>query len=335
MGLIELQCPGSAVPGIRWHKPSGNYIAEIGYHKISHVSADGSITTNRIRTTHYLGDRDNRIETEAKFTVIKDDWNRCVAEQRTTYDQENAERCSQGLPPLPRFKPVWPKTTVWRETTTSIRNAALEESAGRRLTTSVPVAHGILDLAIRAARDRYVADLRKRIGLQNGKGINKNTFEKSVQSLDLALALNESYSRDRRPINVQKRLGELTISDYETFVQFWCDPQIVSSPRTGQNYIGAFRQMLTRLKIPRPEGFDEVFSLKVPKNRKIARYDPEVLKPLLNCKDERARLFALMCLKQPCMSPKTRMREAKRRPPKIARDHIALTPLCVLAARRR
>jgi integrase len=154
----------------------------------------------------------------------------------------------------------------------------------------------VLELTIRAARDRYVADLRKRIGLQNGKGINKNTFEKSVQSLDLALALNQTYTRDRRPINVDKRFGELTIGDYETFVQFWCDPRIVSSPRTGQNYVGAFRQMLKRLKVPRPEGFDEVFSLKVPKTRKIARYDPEVLKPLLNCEHERASLFALMCL---------------------------------------
>ena len=65
MPLIEVLSPGSAVPGIRWHKPSGKYIAEIGYHKISHVAADGSIATNRIRTTHYLGDRDNRIEAEA------------------------------------------------------------------------------------------------------------------------------------------------------------------------------------------------------------------------------------------------------------------------------
>jgi hypothetical protein len=74
MPLIEVLSPGSAVPGIRWHKPSGNYIAEIGYHKISHVAADGSITTDRIRTTHYLGDRDNRTEAEAKFAVIREDW---------------------------------------------------------------------------------------------------------------------------------------------------------------------------------------------------------------------------------------------------------------------
>jgi integrase len=153
-----------------------------------------------------------------------------------------------------------------------------------------------LDLTIRAARDRYVTELRKRIGLQNGKGINKNTFEKSVQSLDLSLALNEGYARNCRPINVQKRLSELTLHDYETFVQFWCDPQIVTSPRTGQNYVRAFHQMLKRLKVPRPDGFDEVFSLRVPKTRKIARYDAEILKQLVNCKHERARLFSLMCL---------------------------------------
>jgi hypothetical protein len=110
------------------------------------------------------------------------------------------------------------------------------------------------------------------------------------------LALNEGYARDRRPINVQKRLGELTIDDYEGFVRFWCDPQIVSSPRTGQNYIRAFRQMLARLKVPRPDDFDEVFSIKVPKARNIARYNAELLKPLLNCGHERAKLFALLCL---------------------------------------
>jgi integrase len=292
MPLLEVLYPGSAVPGVRWHKPSRNYIAEIGYHKISHVAADGSITTTRIRTTHYLGDGDSRVEAEAKFAAIKDDWNRCVAEQRTSYDQENAQRRAQGLPLLPRFKPVWPKETMRRESATP----TTVQPATHRLPTTLPAPKPILELTIRAARDRYVAELRKRIGLQNGKGINKNTFEKTLQSLDLGLALNKRYARNRRPIDVDMRLGELALADYETFVQFWCDPQIITSPRTGQNYIGAFRQMLTRLKVPRPEGFDEVFSLKVPKTRKIARYDPEVLKPLLNCKNERARLFAMMCL---------------------------------------
>jgi hypothetical protein len=284
MPLLEVLYPGSAVPGIRWHKPSGNYIAEIGYHKISHVAADGSISTNRIRTTHYLGDGDSRVEAEAKFAGIKDDWNRCVAEQRGLYDLENAQRRAQGLPSLPRFKPVWPKATTRRETAAP-KTVQLDT---HRLPITLPAPKPVLDLTIRAARDRYATELRKRIGLQNGKGINKNTFEKTLQSLDLGLALNKRYARDRRPIDVDMQLGELAIADYETFVQFWCDPQIITSPRTGQNYIGAFRQMLKRLKVPRPEGFDEVFNLKVPKTRKIARYDPEVLKPLLNCKDERA-----------------------------------------------
>jgi hypothetical protein len=160
----------------------------------------------------------------------------------------------------------------------------------------LPAPKPVLDLTIHAARDRYVADLRKRIGLQNGKGINKNTFEKSVQSLDLALGLNKTYSRERRPIDVNARLGDLTLEDYESFVRFWCDPEVVKSPRTGLNYIRAFRQVLLRLKVPRPDGFDEAFSLRLPKNRRIAPYDPAMLKVLLNCQNERARLFALLCL---------------------------------------
>jgi len=92
MPLIEVMCPWSAVPGIRWHKPSENYIAEIGYHKINHIGADGSITTKRVRTTHYFGDRHRREEAEAKFAIIKKDWEHCVADQRAAYEAENAER---------------------------------------------------------------------------------------------------------------------------------------------------------------------------------------------------------------------------------------------------
>lgn len=297
MGIIFDELPFSDVRGVRFHKPSQNYIAEIGYHRITHIGADGSVSTQRIRTTYYLGGQMRRDEAEAKYAAIKADWNRCVAEQRKLYDEENDQRRAQGLPPLPRFKPCWPKMTVRRERSNhASATSVLPVAATQQTPPTVPAVRTTLDLTIRAARDRYVADLRKRIGLQNGKGINKNTFEKSVQSLDLSLALNKSYARDRRPLNVQKRLSELTLQDYESFVQFWCDPQIVSSPRTGQNYVRAFRQMLMRLKVPRPEGFDEIFSLRVPKARNIARYAPEVLNPLLNCEHERARLFALLCL---------------------------------------
>jgi hypothetical protein len=55
MGLIEIDDPGSAVPGVRWHKPSGTYVAEIGYHKFNHIAADVSITTSRIRSSQQLG----------------------------------------------------------------------------------------------------------------------------------------------------------------------------------------------------------------------------------------------------------------------------------------
>src|SRR4051812_16649102 len=103
MGIILDELPFSDVRGVRWHKPSQQFIAEIGYHRINRISPDGSITTQRIRTTHYLGILARRDEAEAKYAIIKADWTRCVAEQRAIYDQENAQRRLQGLPPLPRF----------------------------------------------------------------------------------------------------------------------------------------------------------------------------------------------------------------------------------------
>src|SRR4051794_39898543 len=55
MGIIFDELPFSDVCGVRWHKPSQQFIAEVGYHRINRIAPDGSITTQRIRTTHYLG----------------------------------------------------------------------------------------------------------------------------------------------------------------------------------------------------------------------------------------------------------------------------------------
>jgi len=115
MGIIVDDLGISDVRGVRFHKPSKNWVAEVGYHRITRIGADGSVSTRRIRTTHYLGRQYRREAAEAKYAAIKDEWGRCVAEQRKVYDEENARRRSAGLPPLPRFKPEWPKTTVRRE----------------------------------------------------------------------------------------------------------------------------------------------------------------------------------------------------------------------------
>src|SRR5690348_4712596 len=116
MGIILDDLRFSNVRGVRFHKPSQNYIAEIGYHWVKTVRADGSVSEKRVRTTHYLGGCYRREQAEAKYAAIKDDWNRCVAEQRKLYVEENARRRIAGLPPLGRFKPCWPnKETVRRE----------------------------------------------------------------------------------------------------------------------------------------------------------------------------------------------------------------------------
>jgi hypothetical protein len=97
MPLLEALYPSSAAKGVRWHKPSGCYIAEVGYHKFSIVAADGSVTTKRIRSTFYLGDADSRSEAESRFDSIKRDWVGWVSEQRKAYDAENQQRRSLGL----------------------------------------------------------------------------------------------------------------------------------------------------------------------------------------------------------------------------------------------
>jgi len=114
MPLLEVLCPGSEVKGVRWHKPSRQYIADIGYHQVSTVMPDGTVTTKRVRTTQYLGEACEREDAEIRFESIKRDWEGWVSEQRKVYDAENRQREAQGLPPLPRFKPAWPRARVRR-----------------------------------------------------------------------------------------------------------------------------------------------------------------------------------------------------------------------------
>src|SRR5438045_3895701 len=114
MGLIVDDLGISEVRGIRFHRPSKNWVAEVGYHRITRIGADGSVSTSRVRTTHYLGGQYRREEAEAKYAAIKAEWARCVADQRKVYDEENARLRRLNQRPLPRFKPVWPKTTTVR-----------------------------------------------------------------------------------------------------------------------------------------------------------------------------------------------------------------------------
>src|SRR5690349_3725774 len=102
----------SHVTGIRWHEPSRQFVAQIGYHEIKEVRADGTSQTRRVRTTHYLGGTDDRDASVSKFRSIKTQWNERVSEQRRDYDIEQDRRRREKLPLLSRFKPLWPKTVV-------------------------------------------------------------------------------------------------------------------------------------------------------------------------------------------------------------------------------
>ena len=99
----------------------------------------------------------------------------------------------------------------------------------------------LLKLTVRQAYTLYVEQQKKRVGLMAGKGINKDTFEKQVQCLTLGLGLNEPYNRSARPIDLDKRIGDLSAADYDDFVKFWCNPAIVRSERTTLNYTRTFR----------------------------------------------------------------------------------------------
>jgi hypothetical protein len=164
---------------------------------------------------------------------------------------------------------------------------------GSRVTR--PSGKELLNLTLEQAKDRYLALYKRRIGLMNGKGINENTYDKFERNLTLALALNRTYKRPTCPINVRKRLGDLTLDDYDAFVRFWCDPKIISG-RGGLNYIRAFKQMIDHLKVPKPDEYDEIFAIKMPGTTKIARYNADHLKALLNGEDQRARMYIMMAL---------------------------------------
>ena len=289
--------PDCETPGIFWYKPRKKFLSYVGYHEIITTDENGFTIKKRVRSTQYLGTRDEKEACIAKFKAISEEWKRVVAEQRHQYDAENARRKLLKQPPLERFKPIWPPVTpatspapavVFQPPTTTVPSSVMQPSR--------PTGNDLLNMTLLEAKERYLALYKRRIGLMNGKGINENTYIKFAQNLTLALALNKTYTRPQKPINVRKRLGALTLDDYDAFVRFWCNPANIRSGRGGLNYIRAFKQMIDHLRVPKLDGFDEVFSVKVPSTPKIVRYDPELLRRLLNCEDQRAKMFSLLCL---------------------------------------
>ena len=87
-----------------------------------------------------------------------------------------------------------------------------------------------------------------------------------------------AHVRSRGPIDVNKRLGDLTLQDYESYVQFWCNPENLKSGRAVINYVHAFSRMVKRLKVPRPDEFDDVFKMKIMQTPKIVRYNPDQIR---------------------------------------------------------
>ncbi|MGC4030542.1 MAG: hypothetical protein QM754_02175 [Tepidisphaeraceae bacterium] len=295
------------VTGIRWHDPSEQFIAEIGYHELSSVAPDGIVTTKRVRTVHYLGGNRDRDAYLAKFRALKDEWEQIVGQLRATYDKER-ERCERlGLPLPARFKPVWPdRKTVRRGQKPTVDFQAEVHPAVISVTPTFSPSlltdaeadedRRRLNLTVREAYALYVEQQQRRIGLMGGKGISQNTFVKHCQCLMLSLGLNETYSRPTRPINLDKRLGDLTANDYESFVMFWCNKAHLASERSAFNYTRAFRQMITRLEIRTPRRFKEIFEIRITEPTKITRYDADLLRIFTHNEVERVRMIALLAL---------------------------------------
>jgi hypothetical protein len=134
-----------------------------------------------VRTTCYFGTDEK--EAIAQFYQTKSEWQRVVAAEQREYEQERAWKLANNLPSPSRFKPCWPKegrnhqsVRRWSDRINGLVEYFEEEKkddAG--------------NLSIREARERYLADCRGRIGLQGGKGINQNTYDKHAQNLTLAL----------------------------------------------------------------------------------------------------------------------------------------------------
>ncbi len=295
--IAEIVQKKSYETGIRFHEPSQQFIAEIGYHEVCEVAGDGTTTRKRVRTTHYLGGMSDRNAHIPRFRSIKADWEGTAVVLRREYDATQASRQVAGLPPLPRFKPVWPNRQVVRNARAS-NSAAPARSVQINMSTQQvsPESLQALNMTIRQAYAVYVEHQKKRIGLMAGKGINKNTYTKYVQSLTLGLALNKTYDRKERPIDVNKRLGDLKVADYDTFVKFWCNPMVVKSERTARNYTRAFQQMINHFDIPKPRKFDDIFTVKITRPTKIVRYNVDLLGTFLRHDNERVRLLSLLCL---------------------------------------
>ncbi|HEY1686472.1 MAG TPA: hypothetical protein VGG19_17040 [Tepidisphaeraceae bacterium] len=295
--LVDLAPPSCETPGIYWHKGSEQFFCHVGYHLVEATDEYGYMAQKRVQSTQYLGIRGEETKCVEKLNELRIHWDRIVKEQREAYQQEQARRRLLRQPLLERFKPCWPKITSAVSTNPNpLPLTTLAQSNLPQMSFARPKERNVLNITILEAKDRYLAQYKSRIGLQNGKGIKQNSYKKFEQNLNLALALNPGYDRDRKPINIRKRLRDLTIGDYDAFVRFWCDPQNLRSGRTGANYIRALKQMIEGLKIATPEGFDDTFKLKIKKQPNIAPYDPAILKLFLNASHERARLFSLLFL---------------------------------------
>lgn len=236
------------------------------------------------RKDHYFGRVDEVDESLAIAAAVKVqlDWEGIEQD----YREHNLRQTALGLP---KVKPVWPKQSKPTPKKVTVIGVARSEN-----------------LSIIEAKDRYLANRKKDVFLEQGEAIESTSFNGLEQNLLLSLGLSSSRkgpkSLDRHPIDLSKRLADLTHDDVEEFARFWKSG--VVKRRTAINYCSAFKAFLSWCQTKRlglPAGFtDEVKPLfqfkRSSKKNKIVAFDAEKVKALLSAARESSDKTLLYCL---------------------------------------
>ncbi len=279
------------LPAILWHLRARQWYTRIGYH----LTTDGQ----RIRSYQYHGD--NQAEAILRAAKLQNEWQEIVSEykeRKGRLKDELLDLVDDGEPyPLP----VWP--TVAQKFAWSANAEELEER-GLIITTSEPKEDERKGrrMTLEQAKDAFLSYKRQKIGLPDEQGIKDNSFNCISDALK---AVFNGVGADGEPlIDTTNMLDDLTCTKLESLKDGWMRKVANGkiAKRTAVDYLRTFRQLLNwchenpAMSYRHPQGIERIFRFRKFNPRRIAQYDPVLLKQLLASASERVRLYILMAL---------------------------------------
>jgi hypothetical protein len=238
--------------------------AILGEHKKNKDYADHWIRAALFKAQadgYYLDANDNKIDYSGTPAEVQE------------YRQVLRAECSYPTPP------VWPK-----------KNAVKTgPSTDLQIAAAMKPQHDKSGTSINAAKDKYIAVYKSRVGLLGQSGIKADTAFSHERDLKLAL----------KAFDVSMPVSSITRESIKQVISFWRAPDREIKERTSNNYLRAIQQFLNALEdmnvgYAAPK-ISDLFQFRKVKGE-IFKYDKAKTKALLNVLDDRFRLYQLLAL---------------------------------------